>query len=120
MRNQEAECRDRKEVFSYLGVTGGLAPSYSFVSSDVVRAMLLLIDCLHQRGAKVTTRPLRPTTPLEESDENVIVLGTPGMIDFISTLEAPYPFHTQCNGVEVSTGNGATKGLPEKLTDDIQ
>jgi hypothetical protein len=121
MGNEYAGEQDRKEVFSYLNLPGGIAPSYSFVSSGIVRAMLQLIDCLHKRRIKVRAQALRPTMPFEHSDENVIILGTPGMMALISILEAPYRFHTQRDGVTVESGEGdAGKTLPVKLTDDTQ
>jgi TIR domain len=117
LRNQEADQRDRKEAFSYLNIEGGLAPSYSFVPSGIVKAMLYLIEYLNRHRTKVVAKSLYPATPFDDSDENVIILGTPGMIDFIPVLEARYPIHTQRDGVEVvPPGNGPTR----KLIDDTQ
>jgi hypothetical protein len=119
MGNEYAGEQGRKEVFSYLNLPGEIAPSYSFVSSGIVRAMLHLIDCLHKRRIKVRVQVLRPGMPLEHSDENVIILGTPGIIGLISTLEAPYRFHTQRDGVTVESAEGG-EAKAQKLTDDTQ
>jgi hypothetical protein len=119
MGNEYAGEQGRKEVFSYLNLPGEIAPSYSFVSSGIVRAMLHLIDCLHKRRIKVRVQVLRPGMPLEHSDENVIILGTPGIISLISTLEAPYRFHTQRDGVTVESAEGG-EAKAQRLTDDTQ
>ncbi len=121
MRSQYADLPGQQEAFSYLNIPGGLVPSYSFVSSGIVKALLYLVDCLHAHRVKVTTRPLRPVSAFDDADENVIILGTPGMLDVIKTLEASYPFHTIRDGVTVSAaGNGMAKGTRTRFTDDTQ
>lgn len=99
-RNPAAATPDRKELFEYLRPEGTLAPSYSFVPSGVVRALLFLIEAFTGSGIRFTASPIRPYMQADhEEDEHVVVLGTPSTNPLVTTLEARMPLQLTTAGI---------------------
>jgi hypothetical protein len=102
LRNPRALTSDVHDAFGYLRPKGKLEPSYSFVSSGVVRAMLLLAEMLQAGATRFITTPIRPFTFDADDDHDLIVLGTPTTSNLTLALEEPMIARTTALGIVVN------------------
>jgi hypothetical protein len=98
--NPDANHADGSKYFSYLGLKQKPAAHFGFVPSGIVQAMVFLFECFQRPPrAPATASPLRPSVPLPQEDEDIIVLGTPSTLPHLAELEASSPLRTGKNEV---------------------
>lgn len=88
--NLLADPRNPKESLSYLGIEE-MSQNFSFVSSGLVKSILVFFDLFQRRGVPLLASPLRASATFPEADEDIIIIGNHRTIPLIATLEEVQP-----------------------------
>ena len=120
--SNEANSPDKKNIFDYLNVPGGLDSISAFISSGTVQALLSIIECLRryagQREDFITAATTHPGDIVPDDDENLIILATPASAVMVSILEKGMPFRRSGKHVAIENEQPVEDDDIEMLSQD--
>jgi hypothetical protein len=121
LRNPTATKPEDGGAFEYLWHSDAakLKPVYSFVPAGVVRAMMLLIECLQHYDVRFMSSVVRPMNIDDSGQEDLIILGTPSTNHLIATLERRMFAYADQKGIIVAPGTRSQRIYPDDNQEDL-